>query len=163
MLHLKTANNERLEIPPSAIIAVMKPSDGVNPGALIYDIGAGPQIEQLADQYGYLKKMAIDAAAIINPVELRIIERHQVGEGAESLLAHQEGRLFISRMAITGRREKRDDPNGINAIVYANLLGKPMAINVADTLDEMDGVEPPARPARKAKARPAPITAQEGN
>lgn len=163
MLHLKTANNERLEIPESAIIAVMKPSDGVNPSGLIYDMGSGPQIEQLADQYGHIKKMAIDSAAIVNPMEVRIIEQHQVGEGDEAVIAHQEGRMFFSRLRITGRREKNGDPNGVNAVLYVDLLGKPMALQVADTLDEMDGVEPETKPARKAVAKPNTPATQEGN
>lgn len=163
MLHLKTANNERLEIPETAIIAVMQPSDGVNPSGLIYDMGSGPQIEQLADQYGHIKKMAIDSAAIVNPMEVRIIEQHKVGEGEEAIIAHQEGRMFFSRLRITGRREKIGDANGVNAIVYVDLLGKPMALQVADTLDEMDGVEPVTKPARKAKAVAKIPATQEAN
>ncbi|MGC4250438.1 MAG: hypothetical protein QM605_02935 [Sphingobium sp.] len=146
MLHLKTAHNERLEIPESAIIALMKPSDGVNPGALMFDMGGGPQIEQLADQYGHLKKMAIDSAAIVNPIEVRIIEAAAVGEGAEAMTAYREGRMFFSRLRIVGRREKKGDPNGVNAIVYVDLLGKAMALQVADDLEAIVP-ELPADPA----------------
>lgn len=161
MLHLKTANKERLEIPESAIIAVMKPSDGVNPSGLIYDMGSGPQIEQLADQYGYLKKMAIDSEAIVNPMEVRIIEQHKVGDGEEAIVAYQEGRMFFSRLRIVGRKEKIGDPNGVNAVLYVDLLGKAMALQVADTLDEMDGVEPETKPARKARPKNISATQKE--
>jgi len=141
MLHLKTDNNERLEIPESAIIAITLPSSGDAPSGIIYDMGSGPQSDHLSDQYGYLKKLVVDAAAIVNPVEVRVIEKHQVGEGEEAIIAHREGKLFFSRLRINGRREKKGDPNGANAILFVDLLGKPMAIEVADTLDELDGVE----------------------
>ena len=145
MLHLKTANNERLEIPAYAIIAVMKPSDGTHPSAIIFDMGAGAQVDQLVDQYGHVKKLAIDSQAMVNPIEVRVIEPVGVGEGSDVVSAIGEGRMFFSRDRIAGRREVHGDPDGINATIFVNLLGKPMAINVADTLDEMDGVEPETR------------------
>ena len=40
MLRLTTAAGERLEIPATYITAVMKPCDGVNPCAIIFDFGA---------------------------------------------------------------------------------------------------------------------------
>lgn len=136
MLHLKTALGERLEIPGYAIIGVMKPSSGDNPSAIIFDMGTGPQIDQLADQYGFVKKLAIDAQAMINPVEVRVIEQIDGDSGA-----YAEGRMFFSRERIAARREKKGTENGINAMLYVDLLGKPMAINIAETLDELDGVE----------------------
>ena len=54
MLHLKTAAGERLEIPAGCIIAVMRPCDGINPSAIMYDMGAGPAVDQLSDQYGFV-------------------------------------------------------------------------------------------------------------
>ena len=144
MLHLKTAAGERLEIPAYAIIAVMKPCDGVNPSAIIFDMGEGPQIDQLADQYGFVKKLAIDAQAMVNPVEVRILEPVAI-DGEQ--VGYKEGRMFFSRDRIVGRREVKDDANGTRAKLFVDLLGKPMAISIADTLDELDGVEAePAAP-----------------
>ena len=154
MLRLTTANSERLEIPGFAIIAVMKPSDGVYPCAIIFDMGAGPQVDQLCDQYGHVKKLAIDSQSIVNPIEIRVIEQVQVGQGEGATTAFGEGRMFFARDRIVGRREVRGNPNGINATIFVNLLGKPMAINTADTLAEMDGEEPERKPTR-SKARPA--------
>lgn len=141
MLHLKTANNERLEIPPSAIIAVTQPSTGDAPSGIIYDMGGGVQSDHLSDQYGYVKKMVSDAAAIVNPIEVRVIEAVTVGEGEEAVTAHREGRVFFSRLRISARREMKGDPNGVNAILYVDLVGRTQPILVADTLDELDGVE----------------------
>ena len=144
MLHLKTAAGERLEIPAYSIIAVMKPCDGVNPSAIIFDMGAGPQVDQLSDQYGFVKKLANDAQAMVNPVEVRILEPVTV-DGEQ--IGYREGRMLFSRDRIVGRREVKDDANGIRAKLFVDLLGKPMAISVADTLDELDGVEgEPAAP-----------------
>lgn len=140
MLQLKTAAGERLEIPAACIMAVMKPCDGVNPCAIIYDFGAGAQVDQLADQYGFVRKAVIDAMAMINAVEIRIVEPVSL-DGVEGW---REGRMFLSRQRILGRREVRDDPNGVRARLYAdlfNIAGKATTLNIADTLDEMDGVE----------------------
>lgn len=144
MLHLKTAAGERLEIPGYAIIAVMKPCDGVNPSAIIFDMGTGPQIDQLSDQYGFVKKLAIDAQAMVNPAEVRILEPVAIDGDA---VGYHEGRMFFSRDRIVGRREVAGDPNGIAAKLFVDLLGKPLAISIADTLDDLDGVEAePAAP-----------------
>ena len=144
MLHLKTAAGERLEIPDYAIIAVMRPCDGVNPSAIIFDMGQGPQVDQLADQYGFVKKLANDAQVMVNPVEVRILEPVTVDD---EQIGYREGRMLFSRDRIVGRREVKDDANGIRAKLFVDLLGKPMAISVADTLDELDGMEgEPAAP-----------------
>lgn len=135
MLHLKTASGERLEIPATCINAVMQPCDGVNPCAIIFDFGANKQIEQLSDQYGFVKKAVIDSMAMINPVEVRVLE--QVGEKLA------EGRMFLSRDRILGRREVKHDASGIHARLFVDLLAKPISINIADTLDELDGVQAP--------------------
>lgn len=153
MLHLKTAAGERLEIPAVCIIAVMKPCNGVNPAAIIFDMGAGPQVDQLADQYGFVKKAVIDSQGIINPVEVRIIEQLRIGEGDDAVTGFHEGRMFVARDRIAGRREVLDDLNGIRARLLLNLFDRPTQISVADTLDEIDGVEPavPAKPSKAAK------------
>ncbi|GLV22020.1 hypothetical protein TomMM35A_18730 [Sphingobium sp. TomMM35A] len=144
MLHLKTAAGERLEVPAYAIIAVMKPCDGVNPSAIIFDMGEGPQIDQLGDQYGFVKKLVNDAQAMVNPVEVRILELVAI-DGEQ--VGYREGRMFFSRDRIVGRREVKDSANGICAKLFVDLLGKPTAISIADTLDELDGVEAePATP-----------------
>lgn len=156
MLHLKTAAGERLEIPAAFIIAVMKPCDGANPAAIIFDMGAGPQVDQLSDQYGFVKKAVIDSQGIINPVEVRIIEQVAIGTGADAVTGFHEGRMFIARDRIVGRREVLDDPNGIRARLFLSLFDRPSAISVADTLDEIDGVESvaPAKPSNATSAKP---------
>lgn len=131
MLHLTTAASERLGLPAYAIIAVMKPVAG-NPCAIIFDMGAGdgPQVDQLSDQYGFVKKLVVDAQALVNPIEVREV----TPEG--------QARLFFARERIVGRREVKPCVGGINATLFVNLLGKVTALQVADTLDELDGVEP---------------------
>lgn len=149
MLHLKTAAGERLEIPPSCLIAVMQPCNDVNPSAVVYDVGAGPQVDQLTDPYGMVKKLAIDVLAITNPIEARILEPVVGGDSAEL----REGRLFCARSRIAGRREVLTGDTPVRAILFVDLFGKMMSVRVADTLDELDGVEP----------LPAPVTtAPEG-
>lgn len=147
MLHLKTAAGERLEIIASSILAVFKPCDHVQPSAIIFDMGTGMQFEALSDQYGFVKKAVIDNMAMINPIEVRLVEGTQIGvdtrTGQPVMAApFNEGRLFIPRDMIVGRREIVDDPNGIKAKLFLDMRGKRMVFNVADTLDEMDGVEP---------------------
>lgn len=141
MLHLKTAAGERLEIPAGCIIAVMRPCDGINPSAIIYDMGAGPAIDQLSDQYGRVKKTVLDAAGIINPIEVKIIEAVNGGEGEEAVTVLHQGRMIFARSRIEGRREVIGDSNGIRAGLFVNLTGQTIRINVADTLDELDGME----------------------
>lgn len=135
MLRLTTAAGERLEIPGGAIIAVMEPLDGANPSAIIFDMGAGPQVDQLSDDYGFVKRLAIDAMAVVNPIEVR--ERAPEGEG----------RMFFARDRIVGRREVKSGVADINSTLFVNLLGKVSPVHVSDTFDEMDGVEAPALPA----------------
>lgn len=130
MFNLKTANNERLEIFGNTIIAVMKPCNGVNPCAIVHDMGQGMRVDQLSDQYGYVKKLLTDSTSIINAIEVRIVE------------GGNEGKLFFSRNAIVSRREVKGGADGINAVLAVDLFGRLSEITVADTLDEMDGVEP---------------------
>lgn len=160
MLRLKTAAGERLEIPDTCITAVMKPCDRANPCAVIYDTGAGAQVDQLADQYGFVKKAVIDAMAMVNPVEVRIVEPVSVGE----VQGFHEGRIFLSRLRIVGRREVNGDPNGIRARLFVDLFnqeGKATTLNIADTLDEMDGVEAaPSKAEDKAEGERPSIIAQ---
>ncbi|KMS59968.1 hypothetical protein V474_07650 [Novosphingobium barchaimii LL02] len=130
-----------MEIPAACIIAVMKPCDGANPCSIIFDAGAGPLVDQLSDQYGFVKKAAVDGMAMVNAIELRIVEPVPPADG-EAAPVMAEGKLFCARSRITGRREVIDDPAGIRAKLFVDLFGKPMTINVADTLDEMDGVDP---------------------
>lgn len=158
MLHLKTAAGERLEIPAGCIIAVMRPCDGINPSAIMYDMGAGAIMEQLSDQYGFVKKSVLDAAAMINPIEVKIMEKVVVGEGPEAATAMQQGRAIFARSRIVGRREILSDPSGIQACLFVNLQGSPMQINIADTLDELDGVE--AEDAPIAAPVPMPLPAE---
>ncbi|PZR83592.1 MAG: hypothetical protein DI537_34670 [Stutzerimonas stutzeri] len=158
MLHLKTARGERLEILATAILAVMKPTDGVNPASIVYDMGAGPQFDQLANAYGFVKKSLLDSHAMVNPIEVRILEPVQIGDGDEAATALREGRMFFPRAAIIGRREVTGDPGGIRARLYINLLGKASAIHVADTLDELDGEEPaPLSASAPAIVPPVPL------
>ena len=156
MLHLKTAAGERLEIPAGCIIAVMRPCDGINPSAIMYDMGAGPAIDQLSDQYGFIKKTVQDAGGMINPIEVKIVEAVSVGEGEEAATALQQGRMIFARSRIEGRREVIGDPNGIRAGLFVNLTGQTMRINVADTLDELDGVEADTDPVAAPIPMPLP-------
>jgi hypothetical protein len=156
MLHLKTAAGERLEIPAVCIMAVMKPCNGINPAAIIYDVGTGPQADQLADQYGYVKKAVIDSQGMVNPLEVRIIEQVTIGTDADAVTGFHEGRMFIARDRIVGRREVLDDPHGVKARLFIRLFDRPNTINVADTLDEIDGIEPPTKPANRT-AKPIPL------
>lgn len=154
MLHLKTAAGERLEIPAGCIIAVMRPCDGINPSAIIHDMGAGPTIDQLSDQYGRVKKTVLDAGGIINPIEVKIVEAVSVGEGEEVTTALQQGRMIFARSRIEGRREVLTDPNGIRAGLFVNLTGRTIRINVADTLDELEGVEADGAPITAPSPKP---------
>lgn len=156
MLHLKTAAGERLEIPAGCIIAVMRPCDDINPSAIMYDMGAGAIMEQLSDQYGFVKKSVLDAAAMINPIEVKIVEKVTVGEGPEAATAMRQGRAIFARSRIVGRREILSDPSGIRACLFVNLQGSPLQINIADTLDELDGVE--AEDAPISPPIPLPLT-----
>lgn len=154
MLKLTLAAGGRLEIPAHAIIAVMKPADGINPAAIMYDMGAGLQVDQLGDQYGWLKKTANDASAFNNPLEVTTVEHWNVGEGAEAVQASGEGRMLFSRSRIAGRRDVID--GGIaKGRLYVRLDERTVTINTLETLNEMDGVEstppmPVAKPILKA-------------
>lgn len=151
MLHLKTAAGERLELPASCIIAVMKPCDGENPSAIIYDIGvSGAQFQQLTDQYGFVKKLAIDGMAMVNPLEVRVLEPVP---GVDGL---QEGKLFFTRSRIVGRREVLGGEDATKSILFVDLLGKPAPVKVANTLDELDGNE-------AAPVAVEPASTEEGN
>jgi hypothetical protein len=155
MLHLTTGRAERLEIPAYAILAVIKPCDDTMPCAIVFDMGFGMQFEQLSDQYGFVKKAVIDSMAMVNPIEARILEPVQVGEGDATVTGMQEGKVFLARERIIGRREIGGDPNGIKAKLFVDLVGKRMLFNIADTLDELDGTEAPKKP-KAASAAPRP-------
>jgi hypothetical protein len=144
MLYLTTARKERLEIPPACVTAVMRPSGGTAPGALVFDLGFGPQVEQLDNDYGWVKRIIIDCGVMANPVELRILEPAAEGNGLA------EGLMFVSRQRIVGRREVLDDPAGVRARLFVDLIGKTTPVSIADTLDDLDGI-----------AAPAPLTATQ--
>ncbi|MFK4871679.1 hypothetical protein [Novosphingobium sp. ZW T3_23] len=159
MLHLKTAAGERLEIPAGCIIAVIKPCGGESASAVAYDMGFGQQLDQLSDQYGFVKKNVIDSMAIVNPIEVRHIEGTIIAttdSGSPIFGApYNEGRMFFSRSLITGRREVKDEAiPGCKSRLFVNLLGGVMPINIADTLEELDGVETDDAPV----AAPVPMT-----
>ena len=151
MLKLTLAAGGRLEIPPHAIIAVMKPADGINPAAVMYDMGAGLQIDQLGDQYGWLKKTANDASAFDNPLEVTTVEHWVVGEGADAVQASGEGKMLFSRSRVVGRRDLTDG-GPAKGRLFIRLDERAVTVNTVETLDEMDGVEAeivPAKPIAK--------------
>lgn len=152
MLHLKTDKGERLELPASAVIAVMKPSTGENPCSLLFDMGGGPTTEKLGDQFGYVRKLVADSQLLVNAIELTIIEPSQAADAKPGDTA--EGVIYFSRDRIMGRREVIEDSKPAGAILYVNLFGHAQPIRVANTLDEMDGVEPPKAPKRARATKP---------
>lgn len=146
MLKLTLAAGGRLEIPAHAIIAVMKPADGSNPSAIMYDMGAGLQIDQLGDQYGWLKKTANDASAFDNPLEVTVVEHWTVGDGDQAMQASGHGKMLFSRSRIVGRRDATDG-GPAKGRLYVRLDERVITVNTVETLDEMDGVEAEAAPA----------------
>lgn len=151
MLKLTLAAGGRLEIPAHTIIAVMKPADGINPAAVMYDMGAGLQIDQLGDQYGWLKKTANDASAFDNPLEVTAVEHWTVGEGAEAVQASGQGKMLFSRGRVVGRRDLTDG-GPAKGRLHVRLDERIATVNTVETLDEMDGIElEPAPPIPVAK------------
>lgn len=153
MLKLTLAAGGRLELPAHAVISVMKPCDGLNPASLMYDMGAGIQVDQLADQYGFVKKMANDASAFDNPVEVTIIERVTIGEGDQAVLGDSKGKMLISRGRIEGRRDVTGEGDikariflRIGTVIEDGKATRPqiVTIAIAESLAEMDGEEVPA-------------------
>lgn len=161
MLHLKTAAGERLEIPAGCIIAVIKPCDGESPCAVVYDMGFGQQLDQLSDQYGFVKKNVIDSMAIVNAIEVRHIEGAIIAKADNGSpifgAPYKEGRMFFSRSLISGRREVKGDAiPGCKSRLFVNLLGGVMPINIADTLDELDGTDADDAPVAAPIPMPLP-------
>ncbi|PZQ56280.1 MAG: hypothetical protein DI555_06610 [Novosphingobium pentaromativorans] len=141
MLLLNTAAGERLEIPAGCVIVVMRPCNGINPSAIMYDMGEGAIVDQLSNPYGVVKKTVLDAGGIINPIEVKLLEPVLGDTGDEASTTLAQGRMIFARSRIVGRREVLEDPNGVRSRLFVDLAGNPIRINVADTLDELDGVE----------------------
>ena len=146
MLKLNLAAGGRLELPAYALFAVMKPSDGSNPTAVMYDLGAGLQIDQLSDQYGFVRKLALDAAAFENPIEVEIVEKVAGEDGAPVAAL---GKVTMSRGSIIGRRDIAASADGERAQLFVQFGQNRMTLLVTESLDEMDGVESQA-PAKSA-------------
>jgi len=145
-LKLNLAAGGRLELPAYALFAVMKPSDGANPAAVMYDLGAGLQIDQLSDQYGFVRKLALDGAAFENPIEVEIVEK-VAGEDGTPVVAI--GKVTMSRGSIIGRRDIANGADGERAQLFVQFGEGRMTLLVNESLDEMDGIESEA-PAKSA-------------
>lgn len=139
-IKLTLANGARFELPANAI-DIVEERPGEEKGCAIgYNLGAGVSNQQLNDQYGFVKKQAIDAGGIANPIELTA-----VGADGETRL------VTLSRSRIVARMEILDGANGINATLTIAAGAGSFPMHVADTLDQMDGIESPAAK-RRAKA-----------
>lgn len=147
MLKLNLAAGGRLELPGYALLAVMKPSDGSNPSSVIYDLGAGVQIDPLADQYGFVRKLARDGGTFENPIEVETIEK-LAGESADAVTVAR-GKITMSRTAIVGRRDLMDDADGARAQLFVRFGTATSTLLVSESLDQMDGIDT-AQPASAA-------------
>ena len=140
-LKLKLQNGARFEL-PAAAINIVEEQPGEAKGCCIgYDIGAGAADQQLSDQYGYVKKQVLDAGGIENPIELTVVGQ----DGGTRLVT-------LSRNRILARMEVLDSEIGVNATLTVAAGSSSFPLNVADTLDEMDGVSSPAAKRAKPKA-----------
>ncbi len=138
-LKLKLQNGARFELPAAAINIVEENAEGE--GSVIgYDLGAGAAHEMLNDNYGFVKKQVLDAGGITNPIELTSV----AGDGKTC-------RVTLSRERIVARLEVLDSAVGINAILSIASGNASFKLNVADTLDQMDGVESRASKPRGAR------------
>lgn len=137
-MKLNLAAGGRLELPAYALFAVMKPSDGANPAAVMYDLGAGLQIDQLSDQYGFVRKLALDGAAFENPIEVEIVEKVTGEDGVTDAV---RGKVTMSRNSIIGRRDIAAGADGERAQIFVQFGAGRMTLLVSESLDEMDGVE----------------------
>lgn len=142
MLNLNLATGGRLEIPGYALLSVMKPADETAPSSVMYDVGAGLKVDQLADQYGYVRKLAIDADAFVNGLSVDIIERHEiVGDDGETKIEALAGAMMLSRNSIIARRDTPDGADGVRAELTVRFGQDITAtIQVTQSLDELDGI-----------------------
>lgn len=155
MLKLNLATGGRLELPAAAIIAVMKPADGINPSALMYDLGSGLQVDQLSDQFGFVKKLANDNGAFENAIEVTLIEPVNVldeqgnpimlppvapGQPAQPKTEPKAGKIIFSRSRIEARRDMAG-PGDIRSRLHIRIGEGSIQIQAAETLNELDGVE----------------------
>ena len=140
MLSLKSLDGARVEIPASCIQVVMKPSDDSAPSSVLYDLGSGPEISKLSDQYGFVKKLVSDSSGIPNPIELCVVE--MISSNEDGSPVYGTGKIFIARSRIQGRIEVLDDPNGVKSRLFIDWCGNVSQFRVTDSLDDMDGIEP---------------------
>ncbi|WHO37887.1 hypothetical protein PMI04_015100 [Sphingobium sp. AP49] len=138
-LKLTLLNGARFELPAAAITIVEERSGEEKGCAIAYDIDGDRGAETLGDQYGYVKKQAIDAGGIQNPIELTALNN----EGVSRLVT-------ISRDRILARKEVLDSPIGVKSILSIANGQNSFRMTVADTLDQIDGIESPAKRAAKA-------------
>ncbi|WP_164488853.1 hypothetical protein [Sphingobium sp. LF-16] len=142
VLKLKLDNGARFELPANSISIVEERSADEKGCRIAYDIGGGGADESLSDAYGYVKKQVIDAAGIQNPIEVVA-----VNEQGETHL------VTLSRDRIVGRREVLESPIGASTILTIASGQASFKLQVADTMDEMDGTtSPAAKRTRRAKA-----------
>lgn len=152
MLNLTTVAQERLELPPSCIVAVFIPANGAAKSGIMYDLGTGPITQFLSDTYGFIKKTLVDMATMANPIELRVLEPYKVSPDDDEIKIG-EGKMFFARSRIIARQELKDNDQGAHAMLFVNLTGQPRQIFIADTLYELDGVDnPKPKPKTRAKA-----------
>ncbi|HCW59501.1 hypothetical protein [uncultured Sphingobium sp.] len=138
-LKLKLQNGARFELPASAIKIVEESAEGK--GSIIgYDLGAGAAHEVLNDNYGFVKKQVLDAGGITNPIEMTSVS----GDGKTC-------RVTLSRERIVARLEVLNSPVGVHATLTIASGNSSFELNVADTLDQMDGIESRAPKSSRAK------------
>ena len=143
MLKLNLIAGGRVELPAYALFAVMKPSDGAAPSAVMYDMGSGLQSDQLSDQYGFVRKLALDGGAFENPIEVATVERMDIADAVEGgpATAIVNGKITMSRNSIIGRRDIAAGSDGERAQLFLEFGPNRLAVLVSESLDEMDGVE----------------------
>jgi hypothetical protein len=144
MLKLKLDTGARFELPAAAINIVEERSDGKSGCDIGYDIGEGAADAALSDQYGYVKKQAIDGNGIANPIEMTAVAT----DGVTHLVT-------LSRDRILARLEVLDSAIGVNATLTIASGHASFKLHVADTRAQMDGIESRATPARGQKGKPA--------
>ncbi|ATP20409.1 hypothetical protein [Sphingobium yanoikuyae] len=141
-LKLKLQNGARFDLPAAAINIVEERTGGEKGCCIGYDIGEGAADEALDDAYGFVKKQVIDAGGIQNPIEVTAVNQ----EGETHLVT-------LSRDRIVARREVLESPIGASTILTIASGQASFKLQVADTMDEMDGTtSPAAKRTRRAKA-----------
>jgi hypothetical protein len=128
MLTIKLKDGGEADIPFGSVLMLEERSD--KSATIVYNLdGQQNQMDETADNYGFLKKKLTDNLSIIKPIEVT------------NKKEDKELRLLISEDYIMARRDITDKENPHKTRVTLNVRGAIFPLDIMQTRAKLDGAD----------------------